>query len=190
MNVFIKKIGERQRPSHSEKNFASLSEYISMAKIFVKKYGGVFATNLLSKDDAIANIASAIMDADWNFDENKSKQSSYRINAARWEMGKIINRLSKENNKSVYSLNFEVGEAGQKSVQLYQTLEDRNCSAVKQTEIRDLLTILSSRDKEIVSKRYLYGMELAEIAKEHDITSQRVSQIIKASLKKLKQECQ
>ena len=84
-----------------DKQFDSLDTYIQLAKKTISKFAPKFynglAAEMLSNEDAISDIATAIMSADWKFDSNrvgptglKKTQYSYRNQCVIWAMNCLL----------------------------------------------------------------------------------------------------
>ena len=97
-----------------EQEFENLSTYITLAKKIISKFApGFYSTlrqELLSNEDAIADIASAIMVGDWRWDKNrtgfdgKSKtRYSYRNQCGIWAIKTYLSSKYKKQNNH-YSL--------------------------------------------------------------------------------------
>ena len=80
-----------------DKSYDSLDTYIGLAKKTISKFGSQFysglSTEMLKNSDAISDVATAIMYADWRFDPNRPGKSgqkktlySYRNQCALWAM--------------------------------------------------------------------------------------------------------
>ena len=109
---------------HTDIQFDSLSNYMTMAKKTIAKfankvYNGL-SNKMLKDEDAIASVANAIMMADWRWDENyqndkgtKKTKYSYRNQCAIWAIQTYATKnhtKSKKNkglSKQIYSLNHE-----------------------------------------------------------------------------------
>ncbi len=55
--------------------FPSLTFYTELAKKTISKFGnkmyGTLSTEMLSNEEAIADVANALMTADWKYDSNR-----------------------------------------------------------------------------------------------------------------------
>ena len=95
-----------------EQQFETLQTYINLAKKTISKFAPSFYSGLrnelLSNEDAIADIAQAIMTADWKWDkdrvgyEGKSKTKySYRNQCAIWAIQTYMSNKYKKKNMSM-----------------------------------------------------------------------------------------
>ena len=89
------------------RKFDSLSSYISLAKKTISKFGPKFynglSTEMLNNEEAISDVATSIMYADWRFDENREGKSgqkktlySYRNQCAIWAIQTYVTQNTKK----------------------------------------------------------------------------------------------
>ena len=71
--------------------FDDLKVYLNLAKKTINKFGGSLAKEMLRSEDAISDVASAIMQGDWKWDANRTGKTgqkktrySYRNQCAIW----------------------------------------------------------------------------------------------------------
>jgi RNA polymerase sigma factor (sigma-70 family) len=208
MTVDIVGIGTAQKafPEVKEENFESLTDYVKHAEriigYFAPKISKGLAAEMLSSEDAISNVASALMFADWTWDENrvgnetgkKCQKRTYRLMRGQWAIKSYLVRKKKTLDKNIDSLNF-VPESGQE--QIYQTIEsDFGCpvEALLSTELRETIDsllscgIVSEKQKEYIELRYLKELTFAEIGELKGVTRQAVHDTITRAIKQLKEE--
>lgn len=102
IQIDIGNIRGLQAKHYKNNNFNSLEEYTDDANHIIAKYGdGIYiglSAELLSNDDAITNIATAMMIADWNYNEKRSikcSRTTHMIKYALWEMYAYVTRKTK-----------------------------------------------------------------------------------------------
>lgn len=190
-----------------EKQFEDLSTYITLAKKIVSKFAPNFyaslRSELLSNEDAIADIASALMFADWRWDSNrkgfngKSKTKySYRNQCGIWAIKTYLTNKYKKGNKAL-SLNNNEGDS---DISFAENIPDHSCdpaAIVEQKEqkeklsstINDLLSsgIISDKQKNQIIEYYFNEKTLSQIGKEFGVTREAVRQNIQKGLAKIKQ---
>ncbi|MFN9953180.1 MAG: hypothetical protein ACK55I_08775, partial [bacterium] len=94
-----------------EKEFDDLSIYINLAKKIISKFApnfyGSLRTELLNNEDAIADIASALMFADWRWDETRKgfngkakTKYSYRNQCGIWAIKTYLTNKYRKMNKT------------------------------------------------------------------------------------------
>ncbi len=100
--------------------FDTLSNYTNIAKKTISKFASKFypglAKEMLSNDETVSEIASAIMHADWNWDqERKGKLTgkgksvySYRNQCAIWAIKTYITNKYKKNKRQQKQMDYLV----------------------------------------------------------------------------------
>lgn len=190
-----------------EKQFEDLSTYITLAKKIISKFAPNFYTSLrqelLSNEDAVSDIASALMFADWRWDSNrkgfngKSKTKySYRNQCGIWAIKTYLTNKYKKSNKTL-SLNNNEGDT---DISFAENIPDNNnnpATIVEHKEhaeklsatINDLLSsgIISDKQKEQIIEYYFNEKTLSQIGKEFGVTREAVRQNIQKGLAKIKQ---
>ena len=182
-----------------EQKYDSLSTYISLAKKTISKFAPKFYSNLakemLSNDEAVSDIATAIMYADWRFDPNRVGKTgnrktkySYRNQCAIWAIKTYVsNKYKKKVHMSLY-YNSESDQSSMGS----NTIDENNIPPVdilisqeRTQELKDcidlLLTndMLSDKQKDQIRMYYFEDMTLSEIGKKYSISREAVRQSIK-----------
>lgn len=190
-----------QYKDHSNIKFDSLDEYLLLAKKAISKFANGFfqglSKKMLNDEDAISSVATAIMMADWRWDENysstngtKKTKYSYRNQCALWAIQTYITKMYKKPKKiqKVYSLDHETSD--QDGVSIHECLEDlKNCKpddAVsveeEKTNISKLidsmlsLDCLTDRQKDYIKLYYFEGYTFDKIGKKYGITREAVRQ--------------
>lgn len=196
--------------NHEHIEFEPLSFYINLAQKTVSKFAKNFSSNLakemLSSEDAIANVANAIMMADWRWDkERKGKTGqqknrySYRNQCAIWAIKSYMTRKGQSRNKA-HSVDFDT-QYEDENLSLLDILPSKSKSPLqilidkeKNNDIQDIVnqilsnnsSILSDRQKQCVHLYYIEGYTFAEIGKRFSITREAVRQNIKKSIEKIR----
>lgn len=182
-----------------EQKYDSLSTYIALAKKTISKFAPKFYSNLakemLSNEEAVSDIATAIMYADWRFDPNRVGKSgnkktkySYRNQCAIWAIKTYVSNKYKK--KTHMSLDFnndqEQSSLGANTLDIHnQSPVDILISKERDQELKDcidmLLTndMLSEKQKEQIRMYYFEDMTLSEIGKVYNISREAVRQSIK-----------
>lgn len=189
--------------------YKDLVEYIDMAKKTISSFANRICPGICAQmnknEDAIGEIAYAMMCADWKYDSSRkgkvSKQSktrySYRNQCAIWAIQSYIKKYLK--NKSVY-LNALIDRNEQ--MELLDVLTDTKQpepldKVICDEEIREQSSLvnkiltsenLSNTQKDKLKMYYIDGLSLAKIGLKYGITREAVRQNIKTSIKKIKGE--
>lgn len=216
MSVHIESIGNQKisYPDHKNIEFYSLSEYITLAKKSISTFANRFyhglAAKMLRDEDAISNIAYAIMLADWRYNENhtgKNKQAktrySYRNQCALWAIKTHVskNRNIKKTGASSYSLDY-VSSHNDNDNDAYAYVVDMKChppieDLIQNEEIQSNSLLidnllgnpnLSTKQKEYVQLYFLEGYTFDQIGKKFSLTRESVRQSIIKAIQIMKKE--
>lgn len=193
--------------NHAEIDFDTLKSYLTMAKKTISKFANKIycglASKMLKDEDAIANVANAIMMADWRWDENykndqgtKKNRYSYRNQCALWAIQTYAtknHKLSKKIN-NIYSLNHDID--GDETMDLYHFTEDTSIKSPEdiliEKENKDTLTelldnlfsvgCLTDRQKDYIRLYYFEDYTFEKIGKKYGITREAVRQGLNKAL--------
>ncbi|MEX0597882.1 MAG: sigma-70 family RNA polymerase sigma factor [Candidatus Paceibacterota bacterium] len=191
-----------------EKEFDNLSTYITLAKKIISKFAPNFYSSLrkelLNNEDAIADIASALMFADWRWDENrkgfngKSKTKySYRNQCGIWAIKTYMTNKYKKNNQS-YSLYNPEGDTDSTFAENIsdnieydpsKIVEEKEYAENLSTNIKELLSsgIISDKQKDQIVEYYFNEKTLSDIGKQFGVTREAVRQNIQKGLSKIRE---
>ena len=168
--------------------FLTLNEYLLGARKILAKHGYACLRN---DEDAISYVASCMMNADHTWDGKSSSRTTWRFNQARYAILKLQTKHRKK--RKHVSLDSPISTHGVKSVFLHDILEANDGSHVY-TEFKDLMEhaeeVLTERQYDCLSLYYREHMTLQEIGDKLDLTRERVRQILKEAINKLRNECQ
>jgi RNA polymerase sigma factor (sigma-70 family) len=189
---------------HSNMSFDTLDNYLHMAKKAISKFANkIFSglsKNMLKDEDALSHVATAMMMADWRWDDNYESKTgtrktkySYRNQCALWA---IQTYASKDKNKKAsYSLNHEI--SNEDTSDMYSFIEDKrfvdpyiqieaneyqeNLSSI----IKELISSerLSDRERDYINLYYFEGETFEKIGKRYGITREAVRQGLNKAIK-------
>lgn len=186
-----------------QKEYKDLVEYIDMAKKTIRAFSNKICPGICSQmsnsEDAIADIAYAMMCADWKYDKNrKGKQTnksktkySYRNQCAIWAIQTYIKRHLK--GKPLYlnnildkddELNFaDILEDHSQKEPIENVMHNEKITLETQLvkEIFDS-ELLTSVQKDKLRLYYLEGLSLAKIGQKYGVTREAIRQTIKNSI--------
>lgn len=190
-----------------QKEFDSLDAYISLAKKTISKFGSKFynglSAEMLKNPDAISDVATAIMYADWRYDPDRKGKSgqqktlySYRNQCALWAIKTYI--TAKYKKRKDISLDFDNDN---ESASLNTTIVDhKNPSPVSiliekeeienlKDNIRILLetNILSEKQRQQIKMYYFDNETLSSIGKRFGVSREAIRQNIKRGLDLIRQ---
>jgi RNA polymerase sigma factor (sigma-70 family) len=189
------------------KEYSDLVEYIDMAKKTIRAFSNKICPGICKQmansEDAIADIAYAMMCADWKYDSdrkgkisNKTKTKySYRNQCAIWAIQTYIKKYLKSQFYINNILNSEDDCNFADMLQDYNQIEPVN-EVINQekTELESQLLqsifdsdILTDIQKEKLKLYYIEGLSLAKIGKKYGVTREAIRQNIKNSISKIQE---
>lgn len=188
--------------------YASLDTYINLAKKTIVKFGPRFynglSAEMLKNSDAVSDVATAIMYADWRFDPDRAGKSgqkktlySYRNQCAIWAIKTYITNKYKKHGDSNMSLDFTDKESDSA---IYSTITDEKLKNPLDilidkeendnlsTTISDLLShhALSEKQKTQIKMYYLDNHTLSYIGKQFGVSREAIRQNIKRALETIR----
>lgn len=193
-----------------EKEFDTLSDYIVLAKKIISKFAPTFygslRQELLNNDDAIADIASAIMIGDWRwdserkgFDGKQKSKYSYRNQCGIWAIKTYLSNKYRKCNMH-YSIDHSndkdnFGESYSKNISDNGTGDPFEIisNAEEQTYIKDTIAkildsgIISDKQKEQIQQYYFEEKTLSEIGKNYGVTREAIRQNIQKGLSRIRE---
>lgn len=188
--------------------YKDMVEYIDAAKKTIRTFADKICPGICyqmtQSEDAIADVAYAMMCADWKYDDkrtgkisNKSKtRYSYRNQCALWAIQTYIKQSLK--NKTIYlnslidnnDLNInDIIEDSRQSLPETTIIEKEEQENLHQTT-KDILEsdILTDSQKEKMRMYYVEGLSLAKIGKRYGVSREAIRQTLKGCIKKLQGE--
>ena len=208
MSLYIENIGNQKisYKNADEINFSDLSEYLLMAKKSISSFANRFyhglAPQMLHDEDAVSNIAYAIMLADWRYDENyKGKRDlqktrySYRNQCALWAIQTYVTKTSKKKNKNkIFSLDYTTEEDQKKNNAYKYILDEKAINPAEELVQQEEQVVLSEKinhlldtdgvsetQKEYIRLYYMENYTYAQIGEKFSLTREAIRQsIIKA----------
>lgn len=190
-----------------EKQFDSLSSYIQLAKKTISKFGPKFynglSVEMLSNEDAVSDVATAIMYADWRFDTNREGKDgqkktlySYRNQCAIWAIKTYItNKYKKRKDMSLdfdkdndaFSLGSTVIDS--KNASPLSILIEKEESNNLVNNMHELLNtgIISDKQRDQIRMYYFDNETLSSIGKKYGVSREAIRQNIKRGLDAIRQ---
>jgi len=190
-----------------EKQFDDLSTYIDLAKKIISKFAPNFYSSLrqelLNNEDAIADIASALMYADWRWDANRKgfngkgkTKYSYRNQCGIWAIKTYLTNKYRKSNQS-YSLyssdddNLTFAENIEDNTEYDPAIiaENKEYTESLSSNIEALLSsgIISDKQRDQIKEYYFHDKTLSDIGKEFGVTREAVRQNIQKGLAKIRE---
>jgi RNA polymerase sigma factor (sigma-70 family) len=189
--------------------YDSLSSYINLAKKTISKFGpkiyNGLSKEMLKNEDAIADVAYAIMIADWKYDENRIGKStgkkktrySYRNQCAIWAIQTYATKSKKKRNILSIDNNIQSDDGNTYESLLADSIDYQPVNSIidrEKTELSNSLVkmifdsnILTDKQKSQLQMYYFDDMTLQQIGDHFGVTREAVRQTIKNSVKKLQE---
>lgn len=181
--------------------FDELKIYLNLAKRTINKFGGSLSKEMLKSEDAISDVASAIMQGDWKWDANRTGKTgqkktrySYRNQCAIWAIQTYATKKYKAPKKS--SLDFAKDDDSSNMKERIPSKEKDPCTILIQKESedifhQDIIDILSSdlvtdNQREYIKLYYFEGYTLEKVGQQFNITREAVRQNIHKALRNIK----
>jgi len=202
---------KKQYPDAHTKNFESMSTYIRIAKQIISKqapkYRSGLASEMLKSEDAVSNVVTSIMWADWIWTPNykgkrgKSKtQRSLRSQYAQYAIMGYVKRQTRKG-KSFSLESTPNNEYDDYSPDIYEDSKAKN--PFKLAEINDLndqlqhimaraisCNTIKERDVNLIKLYYIDELPYSRIAAQHNMSVEGVRQCVKNGIKKLRKIAQ
>lgn len=187
-----------------EKTYESLHTYIALAKKTISKFAPKFynglSAEMLKNEEAISDVATALMYADWRYDANRTGKTglkktlySYRNQCAIWAIKTYVTNKYKQ--QKTKSLDYENDD----SSALESTISDNSMSPVAilidkeyHNQLKENIFVLlnhgliTKKQKEQIEMYYFEDKTLSEIGKVFGVSREAVRQNIKRGLETIK----
>lgn len=179
-----------------------LSTYISLAKKTISKFAPKFynglSSEMLKNEEAISDVATAIMYADWRFDANRTGSSgqqktlySYRNQCAIWAIQTFITNKYKK--KKCLSIDNHFDNDDSTRAQLIKDNKQSDPLDIiinneTQTNLSNTVELLlnspalSDKQKEQIRMYYFEEKTLSQIGKKYNVSREAIRQNIKRGL--------
>lgn len=179
--------------------YESLSTYITLAKKMISKFAPKFyktlAYEMLSNEDAISDVATAIMNADWKFDENrvgkdtglKKTKYSYRNQCAIWAIKTYVSSKYKKSKPVNYDVELQLDTSSDSDNPLDILIEKENTNVIKEC-ISQILNsdLLTEKQKDQIQMYYFQDMTLSEIGQKYGVTREAIRQNLLKGIEQIK----
>lgn len=183
------------------RQFDSLSDYISLAKKTISKFGPKFynglSAEMLKNEEAISDVATALMYADWRFDENREGKSgqkktlySYRNQCAIWAIKTYVTNKYKK--RKDYSMDYDNDNDQSMNSMIADPKQISPLDAIIHEEKAELLSdaidclldndMLSTKQKQQIRMYYFEDATLSAIGQKFGVSREAIRQNIKRGL--------
>ncbi len=181
-------------PKVDESNFEISQEvYLDIAKKLVSKLAnGIrpgLSSDILASEDAISNIATEVMIADWRWNGYGTK-FGYRKQRAIWAMQSFMHRQCQTNKRKTYSLDETIKYGSERIEETFadilESREESHESVIDHNEylghvtkrIKGVMKYLKPIEKKCIIKYYLEEKTLQIVANELGCTREWVRQVL------------
>lgn len=191
-----------------EKTFDSLSTYISLAKKTINKFAPKFYNGLnkemLNNEEAVSDVATALMFADWRFNPEREGKTgdkktlySYRNQCAIWAIKTYVTQRYKNNHKKIKMHSLDNVMSGcDKDINGYditankmdldplEIIIDKESKTNYKNDIEYLLNsgLISEKQKDQLFMYYYDDMTLSQIGKRYNVSREAIRQSIKRAI--------
>jgi len=191
-----------------QQEFDNLGTYLGLAKKTISKFAPQFypglRIELLNNDDAISDIAYAIMQADWKWDstrtghEGRTKSKySYRNQCAIWAIKTYISQKYKKKNNNLSLDTVITDDEGNTFAQSlhdnaandpYIIVSEKEQSDNLKTIIHRLISsdLLTDKQRKQIKMYYFEDKTLLEIGKEFGVTREAIRQNIQKGINRIR----
>ena len=204
MTVDIVGIGKvkKEYPPARLSEFETLYDYLGHAKRMIVYFThGSLSKQMLSSEDAISNVATAIMLADWTWDESyigktgkKCTKHTYRNLRGLWAIKSYLVRQKRKNKNKIDSINKNIDEDGTQLSSILQGDSEPPIKAILKSELREILEdviscgIITQQQEKYLRSYYFDSMSYSEIARENGVSRQAVHDSVSRAIKSLEEE--
>lgn len=186
---------------NTPKEDRSLQSYIEEAKAIIKRWGAPWMVN---DDDVVANVASAVAKAEYDFDPSRgNKRVTVRVTYGRYAVYNEFRKIKRldETRPKHFSIDLEhepvsggndfsfdvedYREPNIPDIERVEALEDRT------KYVRGIIRkskILTNKQKKYLRLRYITGVSQADIAERNSCSKQAVNQVLLHGIRNLKLE--
>lgn len=186
--------------------FETLTQYLLLAKKTISKFGPKFynglSNEMLKNPDAVSDVATAIMSADWKFDPDRVGKSgekktlySYRNQCALWAIKSYVSNKYKK--KKNMSLDFEIDTDSQKlrasikderAIDPLEILIENESTENLSITTKDLLSsnLLTDKQRDQIRMYYFEDQTLGQIGETYNVSREAIRQNIKRAIEIIK----
>lgn len=188
--------------------FENLSVYLGLAKKTISKFAPQFypglRMELLNNDDAVSDIAHAIMQADWKWDANRKghegktkSKYSYRNQCAIWAIKTYISQKYKKKNSNLSLDTVITDDEGNTFAQSlhdnssndpYVLVSEKEQSDNLKTIINRLISsdLLTEKQRQQIRMYYFEDKTLLEIGNKFGVTREAIRQNIQKGINRIR----
>jgi RNA polymerase sigma factor (sigma-70 family) len=187
-----------------DQKYESLETYHLLAKKIVSKFASPFIkVDILNNEEALSEIAEAIMIADWKWDSSRQGHNgqsktrySYRNQCGLWAIKTYTTKKIKKQNKESYINNSSTNDTDymnniscSNSYNPYEIVSQQEEKELISNSINEILNsnILSDKQKDQIKEYYFEDKTLLEIGKKYGVSREAIRQNIQKGLSKIRE---
>lgn len=195
-HIDILGIGDRQ-VGDSNIEMETLEEYQTIAKKTIASFAPTLmfglAEEMLKNEDAIANVAHAIMMADWQFD-GRGTIFGFRKERAKYAIKSYLSRRSKNVNKNVLRLDniVDSNNSDNSYTEFLESKEQSHENAIQDIEMGKFILsrmddlvktgVISDKGVRLIKMKYMDDLSMTEIASIENTSRQAVYDMINRTI--------
>lgn len=187
-----------------DQKYESLETYHLLAKKIVSKFASPFIkVDILNNEEALSEIAEAIMVADWKWDSTRQGHNgqsktrySYRNQCGLWAIKTYTTKKIKKQNKENYINRSSKNDSDymenipcKNSYNPYDIVSEKEEQNLISNSISEILNsnILTEKQKDQIKQYYFEDKTLLEIGKQYGVSREAIRQNIQKGLSKIRE---
>ena len=193
MNYWISSICDPKKDypqdDSRDRDIFPLSTYLKMAeKVIVKFSIGDFRRVLLSSEDAIADVAHAMIRSDWGYDKTKNaSRDTARLDCAKNTIKEFSRKSKQLKNQDRMSFDDPVFVSSHVCNDIIDLDAESDAPMQEHRDkLTDLMEGLSVSEHNFVVMHYLHGMPVRQIATQCEVTTQNVYKSLRHATEHMK----
>jgi len=193
-NINTKKLRKSKLFEHNNPMF-DLAEYDYIARRLILKYCTYdFATHILNNPEALSYITECLMFGSCRWNKKKHAKSTHRgylSRCGRWAIIRWI-YLSRQRQSLEISLDTTYND----DLVLHDIIADKRYEqSIKREQLRKYIISLmnqaqlTDKQRECITRVYIYGEKPSSVAKTQGVSRQAVDQLLIHSIRKIQKRC-
>lgn len=186
-----------------DQKYETLDTYYTLAKKIVSKFASPYVKkDILTNEEALSEIAEAIMVADWKWDASRKGHNgqsktrySYRNQCGLWAIKTYTTKKFKKKKETLInsSKNEEIDHSSnipcKNNMDPFQIACEKEETEILQKNIQAIFDsdILSDKQKDQIKQYYFNNKTLLEIGNKYGVTREAIRQNIQKGLSKIRQ---
>lgn len=153
----------------------TMNEYLRLAKTTILKHGGAYKTRLINDEDAVGEVANAMMMADYTYDDSKGAQpTTWRVNQAIFRISKIVRQMKRHAKCVGIPKGFDAIDKDT-SLEGYEQILDDNRK------------IITEKQRKYIDAIYRDGYTMEEVAQQFGVSKQAICFTVNRAITKIRE---